>query len=76
MLDKGEPDDKILAVPVDDPAHGEYFDIADLPAHYLREIRVQHGWTQTAVAKQLRSSQSRVAKMEAADASDAAIASQ
>ncbi|MBA3854522.1 MAG: inorganic pyrophosphatase, partial [Gemmatimonas sp.] len=38
MLDKGEPDDKILAVPVDDPMHGEYFDIADLPAHYLREI--------------------------------------
>jgi inorganic pyrophosphatase len=38
MLDKGEPDDKILAVPIDDPAHGEYFDIADLPQHYLKEI--------------------------------------
>ena len=38
MLDKGEPDDKILAVPCEDPAHGEYFDIADLPGHYLREI--------------------------------------
>ena len=38
MLDKGEPDDKILAVPCDDPAHGEYFDIADLPQHHLREI--------------------------------------
>ena len=38
MLDKGEPDDKILAVPCDDPAHGEYFDIAHLPQHYLREI--------------------------------------
>jgi inorganic pyrophosphatase len=38
MLDKGEPDDKILAVPCDDPAHGEYFDIADLPSHYLKEI--------------------------------------
>ena len=38
MLDKHEPDDKILAVPVDDPMHGEYFDIADLPGHYLREI--------------------------------------
>lgn len=38
MLDRGEPDDKILAVPHDDPAHGEYFDIADLPQHYLREI--------------------------------------
>ena len=38
-------------------------------AAYLRDLRVQHGWTQTHVAKQLGSSQSRVAKMEAADAS-------
>lgn len=38
-------------------------------AGYLRDLRVQHGWTQTYVAKQLGSSQSRVAKMEAADAS-------
>ena len=36
---------------------------------YLRDIRVQHGWTQTQVARQLGSSQSRVAKMEAADVS-------
>lgn len=38
-------------------------------ADYLRDIRVQHGWTQTYVARVLGSSQSRVAKMEAADAS-------
>ena len=38
MLDRGEPDDKILAVPSADPLHGEYFDIADLPRHYLNEI--------------------------------------
>ena len=38
MLDRGEPDDKILAVPVNDPFHGEYFDIADLPGHYMKEI--------------------------------------
>ena len=38
MLDKGEPDDKILAVPAADPFHNEYFDIADLPQHYLAEI--------------------------------------
>jgi len=38
MLDKGEPDDKILAVPCNDPLHQEYFDIADLPAHYLKEV--------------------------------------
>ena len=38
MLDKGEPDDKILAVPSHDPQHNEYFDIADLPGHYLKEV--------------------------------------
>jgi inorganic pyrophosphatase len=38
MLDRGDPDDKILAVPTNDPYYGEYFDIADLPAHYLREV--------------------------------------
>ena len=38
MLDRGEPDDKILGVPLHDPAHEEYFDIADIPQHMLREI--------------------------------------
>jgi len=35
----------------------------------VRQLRERQGLTQTALAKQLRSSQSRVAKMEAADAS-------
>jgi inorganic pyrophosphatase len=38
MLDRGEPDDKILAVPSSDAFHSEYFDIADLPASYLAEV--------------------------------------
>ncbi|MBI4730186.1 MAG: helix-turn-helix domain-containing protein [Acidobacteria bacterium] len=38
-------------------------------ADHLRKIRTQHRWTQSAVAKRLDSSQSRVAKMEAADPS-------
>lgn len=38
MLDRGEPDDKILAVAAHDPRRGEYFDIADLPQHFLREV--------------------------------------
>ena len=38
MLDRGEPDDKILAVPCNDPSFEEYFDIADLPQHSLKEI--------------------------------------
>ena len=38
MSDRGEIDDKILAVPSNDPFYEEYFDIADLPSHYLKEI--------------------------------------
>jgi len=38
-------------------------------ADYLREVRSRNGWTQAQVARRLGSSQSRVAKMEAADAS-------
>ena len=38
MRDRGEPDDKILAVPSHDPQHNEYYDIADLPGHYLKEV--------------------------------------
>ncbi len=38
LLDLGEPDDKIIAVPIADPYHREMFDIADMPQHYLREV--------------------------------------
>ena len=38
-------------------------------ADYLRELRTRNSWTQLQVARRLGSSQSRVAKMEAADAS-------
>jgi len=38
-------------------------------AQYVRELRGAHGWTQAQVARRLGSSQSRVAKMEAADPS-------
>jgi inorganic pyrophosphatase len=38
MLDRGEPDDKILAVPWDDPRYNEYYDSGDYPQHYLKEI--------------------------------------
>jgi inorganic pyrophosphatase len=38
MLDKGEPDDKVLAVPCHDPFHQEVYDLADLPQHYLKEV--------------------------------------
>jgi hypothetical protein len=38
-------------------------------ADYLRGLRTRNGWTQAQVARRLGSSQSRVAKMEAADPS-------
>ena len=38
-------------------------------ADYLRELRTRDSWTQSQVARRLGSSQSRVARMEAADAS-------
>ncbi|MBX9928688.1 MAG: inorganic diphosphatase [Gemmatimonadaceae bacterium] len=38
MRDRGEMDEKLLAVPANDPMHAEFFDIADIPQHYLREI--------------------------------------
>lgn len=38
MSDRGEPDAKIIAVPAEDPFQNEYFDVADIPAHTLREI--------------------------------------
>jgi inorganic pyrophosphatase len=38
MRDRGDPDDKIIAVPVNDPMTGDYHEIADLPKHYLREV--------------------------------------
>jgi inorganic pyrophosphatase len=38
MLDRHEPDDKIIAVPSNDPFYHEYFDIADISQHTLKEI--------------------------------------
>ena len=67
MLDRGEPDDKILAVPWHDPRYEEYSDISQLPKHSLKEIehffliykdlegrRVEiQGWERSDVAKQV-----------------------
>ncbi len=67
MLERGEPDDKILGEPLHDPAHEEYFDIADIPQHTLKEVeyffstykdlegkRVQMvGWEKSEVAMQI-----------------------
>jgi inorganic pyrophosphatase len=39
MLDQGQPDDKIIAVHINDPAFADYTDITQLPTHIGREIR-------------------------------------
>lgn len=38
MLDRQEPDYKILAVPQSDPHFGDYWTLDDVPAHYLVEV--------------------------------------
>lgn len=38
MEDEKGLDDKILAVPVEDPRFSQIFDIKDVPKHYLKEI--------------------------------------
>ena len=66
MLDRGEPDDKILAVPDKDPIYRDYHDLKDIPQHFLEEVahffsvykdlegaRVESlGWEDAATAKQ------------------------
>jgi inorganic pyrophosphatase len=38
MIDSGEGDDKVIAVPVDDPRFKEVIDVADINKHTLKEI--------------------------------------
>ena len=39
MLDSGKLDEKIIAVPFNDPTYSSYKSISDLPAHVCNEIR-------------------------------------
>jgi len=38
MTDRGQPDEKILAVSVNDPLFRDYADITDIPQHFLHEV--------------------------------------
>lgn len=38
MIDSGEGDDKVIAVPIDDPRFEKMQDLADINAHTLKEI--------------------------------------
>jgi predicted XRE-type DNA-binding protein len=51
------------------PEEAAFVEVKLALAGCLRDMRVEHGWTQAQIARRLGSSQSRVAKMEAADAS-------
>ena len=51
------------------PEEAEFVEIMLALGRFLRDVRVQQGWTQAQAAKRLGSSQSRLAKMEAGDAS-------
>ncbi len=38
MLDRGEHDDKVLAVPSNDPQFSDYHDLDDIPRHFPTEV--------------------------------------
>lgn len=39
MLDGGKKDEKIIAIPFEDPTYNTYRDISDLPSHIFEEMR-------------------------------------
>lgn len=39
MIDNGQSDEKIIAVPSNDPTYNHYTDISELPAHIFEEMR-------------------------------------
>ena len=49
------------------PGESEFVEIKLALARRIRQIREEHNWTQAEFARRVGSSQSRVAKMEAAD---------
>ncbi len=38
MIDNGRNDEKIIAIPFDDPSYNSYTDISQLPAHIFNEM--------------------------------------
>lgn len=51
------------------PEEAAFVELKLALADLLKQLRLKNRWTQTEIARRLRSSQSRVAKMEAADPS-------
>lgn len=59
MTDEGEADEKIIAIPVNDPSYNQYKNIGDLPAHIFNEMA--HFFT---VYKTLENKETAVDKVE------------
>ncbi len=62
MVDNGENDEKIIAVPYSDPVYNCYKDVSELPAHIFDEMR--HFFT---VYKELEGKKTAVEKVEGLD---------
>jgi len=69
MMDGGKNDEKIIAIPYNDPSYNGYHDISDLPAHIFNEMR--HFFT---VYKELEGKETAVNEVSGRDAAEAAIA--
>ncbi len=39
MVDSGSNDEKIIAIPTDDPTYNQYKDVSELPAHIFEEMK-------------------------------------
>lgn len=68
MVDGGEADEKVIAVPVDDPRFAEVQDLKDVNPHTLKEI--SHFF---ATYKQLQKKEVQVGEFEGKDAAQAAF---
>ena len=69
MIDGGDKDEKVLAVPVSDPRFAQYKDIADVNPHTLKEI--SHFFL---TYKQLQNKEVTVGEWQGKEAAEAAFA--
>ena len=63
MMDNGRSDEKIIAIPFEDPNYNMYTDISDLPSHVFNEMK--HFFT---VYKALENKETAVSEVQGADA--------
>ena len=68
MADQGKRDEKIIAIPFDDPTYNSYHDVSELPNHLFQEMR--HFFQ---VYKSLERKETVVDEVQSADAAKTAI---